>query len=44
LPGRILVDETVAHVGFGGPKRNRLCICATTSLRAIYLNTAGAAR
>jgi gluconolactonase len=42
LLGKILLDEVVANVEFGGPKRNRLFICATTSLRAIYLNTRGA--
>lgn len=39
LIGKILVDEVVANVEFGGIKRNRLFICATTSLRAVYLNT-----
>ena len=43
LIGKIRIDEVVANVEFGGPKRNRLFICATTSLRAVYLNTAGAA-
>ena len=41
LLGKILLDEVVANVEFGGPKRNRLFICATTSLRAVYLNTRG---
>jgi gluconolactonase len=40
--GRIRVPEVVANVCFGGIKRNRLFICGTTSLYAIYLNTAGA--
>jgi len=31
-------------VCFGGSKRNRLFICGTTSLYAIYVNAAGAAR
>lgn len=44
LLGKIEVPEVVAHVCFGGPKRNRLFICATTSLYAIYLNTQGAPR
>ncbi|MEM7567684.1 MAG: SMP-30/gluconolactonase/LRE family protein, partial [Pseudomonadota bacterium] len=35
--GRIVTDEVVANVEFGGPKRNRLFICATTTLRAVYL-------
>lgn len=42
LLGKIRVPEVVANVCFGGPKRNRLFICATTSLYAAYLNTAGA--
>lgn len=42
--GRIVCDETVANVEFGGPKRNRLFICATTTLRAVYLNTQAARR
>lgn len=42
LLGKILVEEVVANVCFGGPKRNRLFICATTSLRAIYVNARGA--
>ncbi|MCB1340991.1 MAG: SMP-30/gluconolactonase/LRE family protein [Pseudooceanicola sp.] len=41
LIGKILVDEVVANVTFGGPKRNRLFICATTTLRAIYVNAQG---
>ncbi len=42
--GRIVTDEVVANVEFGGPKRNRLFICATTTLRAVYLNAQGAGR
>lgn len=41
LLGKILIDEVVANVCFGGPKKNRLFICATTSLRAIYVNAQG---
>ena len=44
LLGKIRVPEVVANVCFGGPKRNRLFICATTSLYAVYVRTAGAAR
>jgi gluconolactonase len=44
LIGKIRVPEVVANVCFGGPKRNRLYICATTSLFAVYLNTQGALR
>lgn len=39
--GRIRVPEVVANVCFGGPKRNRLFICATTSLYALYVNATG---
>ena len=39
--GRILIPEIVANVTFGGIKRNRLFICGTTSLYAIYLTTSG---
>jgi gluconolactonase len=42
--GRIEVPEVVANVCFGGAKRNRLFICATTSLYAMFLSTQGAAR
>ena len=42
LIGKILVPEAVANVVFGGPKRNRLYICATTSLYAILLAVNGA--
>ena len=42
--GKIRVPETVANLTFGGPKLNRLFICGTTSLYAVYLNTRAAAR
>ncbi|HWU17088.1 MAG TPA: SMP-30/gluconolactonase/LRE family protein [Devosia sp.] len=42
LLGKILVPERVANVCFGGPKRNVLYICATTSLYAITLPVNGA--
>lgn len=42
LIGKILVPEEVANVVFGGQKRNRLYICATTSLYAIMLHVNGA--
>jgi gluconolactonase len=42
--GRILIPEVVGNVEFGGPKRNRLYICGTSSLYAVYLNTAAAPR
>jgi len=44
LLGKVLVPEGVANVVFGGPKRNRLFICATTSLYSVMLGVSGAAR
>ena len=44
LLGKIGVPEVVANVCFGGPKRNRLFVCATTSLYAIYVATQGSVR
>jgi len=41
LLGKIKVPEVVANVQFGGKKRNRLYICGTTSLYAIYVNAQG---
>ncbi|MFL5759064.1 MAG: SMP-30/gluconolactonase/LRE family protein [Thermomicrobiales bacterium] len=42
LIGKILVPGPVANVVFGGPKRNRLFICATTCVYSIYLFVNGA--
>jgi gluconolactonase len=42
LLGKVLVPEAVSNLCFGGPKRNRLFITATTSLYSIYLGVAGA--
>ena len=42
LIGKIMVPEVVANLCFGGRRRNRLYICATTSLYAIYVNAHGA--
>ena len=42
LIGRIRIGETVANLVFGGPKRNRLFICATTSLYAVWVAVNGA--
>jgi gluconolactonase len=42
LIGKILVPEAAANVVFGGLKRNRLYICATTSLYSIMLPVNGA--
>ncbi|MBW0003058.1 MAG: SMP-30/gluconolactonase/LRE family protein, partial [Hyphomicrobiales bacterium] len=33
--------EVVANVQFGGAKRNRLYICGTTSLYAMYVQAHG---
>ncbi|NJM93085.1 MAG: SMP-30/gluconolactonase/LRE family protein [Rhodospirillaceae bacterium] len=44
LLGRIKVPEIVANVTFGGKRRNRLFITATTSLYAVYVNTTGVQR
>lgn len=41
LIGLVRIPEVVANCCFGGIKRNRLFICGTTSLYAVYLNTAG---
>jgi len=43
LIGKIKVPEVVANVAWGGPKRNRLYICGTTSLYATYMATNGMA-
>ena len=37
LIGKIKVPELVSNVCFGGPKKNRLFICGTTSLYSVYL-------
>lgn len=42
--GKILVPETVANLCFGGPRRNRMFICGTTSLYAVHLCVNGAQR
>ncbi len=41
LIGRVRVPEMVANLSFGGARRNRLFICGTTSLYAIYLKING---
>jgi gluconolactonase len=41
LLGKIRIPEPVSNLCFGGAKRNRLFICATSSLYAVYLNTRG---
>jgi gluconolactonase len=44
LLGKIHTPETVANLVFGGLLRNRLYICASTSVYACYVSTQGAAR
>ncbi|MFZ9299290.1 MAG: SMP-30/gluconolactonase/LRE family protein, partial [Hylemonella sp.] len=41
LIGKVHVPEMVSNVCFGGARRNRLFICGTTSLYAIYLKING---
>ncbi|MGL4325139.1 MAG: SMP-30/gluconolactonase/LRE family protein [Beijerinckiaceae bacterium] len=41
LIGKIRVPEIVSNVTFGGPKRNRLFICGTTSIYSLYLAVNG---
>jgi gluconolactonase len=42
LIGKIIVPGPVSNVVFGGPKRNRLFICATTCIYAVFLFVSGA--
>ncbi|KAJ3043875.1 hypothetical protein HDV00_003913 [Rhizophlyctis rosea] len=42
LLGRIVIGEPVANVCFGGPRRNRLYITATTGLYTVMLPVTGA--
>jgi gluconolactonase len=42
LLGKIRVPEAVANLTFGGPKRNRIFITATTSLYSVFVNAKGA--
>jgi gluconolactonase len=42
LIGKIHLPETPGNLTFGGPKRNRLFICASTSIYSVYLNDVGA--
>ena len=41
--GKIHLPETCANLTFGGMLRNRLYMCASTSIYACYVNTQGAA-
>lgn len=43
LLGKILVPETVSNLTFGGARKNRLFITATTSLYSVYLAVSGVA-
>lgn len=43
LIGRIRLPEVCGNICFGGAKRNRLFMAASTSLYALYVNTQGAA-
>jgi gluconolactonase len=42
LIGRLRLPETAANVVFGGPKRNRLFVAASTSIYSWMLNVNGA--
>lgn len=42
LIGKLLVPEIVANFTFGGPKRNQLFICASSSVYGVRVNFAGA--
>jgi len=42
LTGKIRIGETVSNLVFGGPKRNRLFICATSSLYSVLVAVNGA--
>ena len=43
LLGKINLPEVAANLTFGGALRNRLYVCASTSVYAIYVNAQGAA-
>jgi gluconolactonase len=42
LLGKIHLPETAGNLAFGGAQRNRLYICATSSIYGCYVNTQGA--
>jgi len=42
LIGKIHIPETCANLCFGGPKRNRLFICGSTSVYTTFVETQGA--
>jgi len=39
--GKIKIPEVVANLTFGGPRKNRLFITATSSLYAVYVAATG---
>ncbi|GAA5048721.1 gluconolactonase [Thermocatellispora tengchongensis] len=41
LIGKILIPETVSNLTFGGPKRNRLFVTATSSIYSLFLTVTG---
>jgi gluconolactonase len=43
LIGKIHLPETCANLCFGGKKKNRLFMCGSTSIYAVYVETVGAA-
>ncbi len=44
LIGKVRIPEPVGNLTFGGKKKNRLFICGTSSLYAMYVMAVGAAR
>ena len=42
LIGKIHLPETCANLCFGGKKKNRLFMAASTSVYAVYVETVGA--
>jgi gluconolactonase len=44
LLGKVLVPQRVSNLTFGGPRRNRLFITATTSVYLVYVSATGAQR
>ena len=42
LLGKLHVPETVANLAFGGPQRNQLFVCATTSVYSLRVTVTGA--
>ncbi len=42
LIGKIHIPETCANLCFGGKKKNRLFMCGSTSMYAVYVETVGA--